>query len=70
MQLTNILLKTGLNFSNSLYKNIKIKNICLNSNFLKKGDLYISLKGKKFKGNYFIQDAINRGASAIITDTR
>ena len=70
MQLTNILLNTGLNFSNSLYKNIKIKNICLNSNFLKKGDLYISLKGKKFKGNYFIKDAINRGASAIITDTK
>ena len=38
----------------------------LNSKEVKKKDLFFALKGSKLNGEHYIQDAINRGAIAIV----
>ena len=50
-------------------RNEEIKNICLNSKDVKKGDVFISVKGKKYRANQFIDEAIINGSRAIITDS-
>ena len=70
MLLKKILLLTKNSNKKIKFKNEKINNINLNSNNIKKGDLYISLIGKKYKGNSFIKSAINRGAKFVITDNK
>ena len=46
--------------------NLKINGLSLNSKSLKKGHLFFALKGKKFNGEKFIQEAILNGAKAIV----
>ena len=70
MLLSQILHKINKPITGISHKNKKINDICLNSKKTNKGDLFISLKGKKYKGNFFIEDAIKRKTSAIITDTK
>ena len=70
MQLSNILFQISKSPIDLPLKNNQIKNICLNSNSIKKGDLFISLKGNKYAGNNFLIDAISKGSVAIITDTK
>ncbi len=48
------------------WKNITIKKIRTNSKEVEAGDLFIAIKGYKFDGHDFIDEAINRGASVII----
>lgn len=44
--------------------------IKINSNEIKKGDVFVALKGKKSHGNKYIQDAINNGAKYILTNRK
>ena len=44
----------------------KINGISTDSRNIKKNDLYIAIKGEKFDGNEFTNDALNRGASFAI----
>ncbi len=46
----------------------KIRNLKLDSQKIKKNDLFIALKGKRFDGHDFILEAINKGASAVIVE--
>ena len=43
-----------------------IKDIVIDSRKLKKGDLFIAIKGKNYDGHDFIEDAILKGASIVI----
>ena len=43
-------------------------NLKINSKDIKKGDIFVALKGNKFHGNRFIEDALNNKAKKIITD--
>jgi len=45
-----------------------IKEIKTDSRKIKKGDLFIALRGKNYDGNDFISEAIRKGAIACITD--
>ena len=45
---------------------INIKNLSSDSRETKKGDLFFALKGKNFDGEKFIDDAINKGAKAVV----
>ena len=45
---------------------LKIKGISFDSRRIKKGDLFVSIKGNKFDGNDYIKQAISKGAKAII----
>jgi UDP-N-acetylmuramoyl-tripeptide--D-alanyl-D-alanine ligase len=47
---------------------IDIKSISTDSRTIKKGELFIALKGNSFCGSDFISNAVKKGASAIITD--
>jgi UDP-N-acetylmuramoyl-L-alanyl-D-glutamate--2,6-diaminopimelate ligase len=46
-----------------------ITGITLSSNDVQEGDLFIALPGEKVHGANFVQDAIARGAVAVLTDS-
>ncbi|MFH1248029.1 MAG: UDP-N-acetylmuramoyl-L-alanyl-D-glutamate--2,6-diaminopimelate ligase [Candidatus Omnitrophota bacterium] len=46
---------------------ISVKGLTCNSKEAKKGDIFIAIQGVKRDGNLFIQEAIDRGACAIIS---
>ena len=45
---------------------LKIKGISSDSRTIKKGDLFVSIKGNKFDGNDYINQATSKGAKAIV----
>ncbi len=47
-------------------KNIKFKNISIDTRTIKKDSLFIALKGQNFNGNRFIQKALSSGATAVL----
>ena len=50
------------------YKRISVRGISFNSKKIKKGDVFFAIKGNKETGAKFINEAIHKGASAIITN--
>jgi len=54
----------------SVSKNIDIKDISTDTRTIKKGSLFIGIKGNNFNGNDFVEDAIQKGAHLVITDSR
>ena len=46
----------------------KINNISINSKKIKKNDMFFAVKGKKFDGNRFANEAIKKGAALSIVD--
>ena len=61
-----MLLKKLIKNPSSNIKNFDIRNLALDSRKVKKGDLFFALKGSKLNGNSFIDEAVNKGARAII----
>jgi len=43
--------------------NFPVSNISINSELIKKGELFIPIKGKKYDGHQFISRALLKGAS-------
>jgi len=60
----NYILKINTNINNDK----KIKNIKIDSRKIKKGDVFLALKGLNYDGNDYVDDAINKGAIACITN--
>ncbi len=56
----------GRLFSGDL--NIKSDNFSKDTRTLKRGDIYIGIKGENFDGNAFYMEAFNKGASACILE--
>jgi len=54
---------------NSL-QDIVIKDISIDSRTIKKGEAFIAIKGNNFDGHDFIDEAIRKGASCIITEAQ
>tara|TARA_Y100000590_G_scaffold402968_1_gene489159 strand:+ start:3654 stop:6485 length:2832 start_codon:yes stop_codon:yes gene_type:complete len=52
------------------YKKIDIKNICFDSRKIKKKDAFFSIKGKTTSGSNFIDEAISKRASVILSSSR
>ena len=50
------------------YKNINVNDIQIDSREVKKGDVFIALKGSEKDGNDYVADAIRNGASAIVSE--
>lgn len=50
--------------------NIYIENISTDTRTLKKGDLFIALKGEKFDGYDFVQEAFKKGAKGAIIQSK
>ena len=49
-------------------QNVEISGLSLNSREVSRGDLFFACQGERVHGFDYIDDAINRGASAVITD--
>lgn len=48
--------------------NLPIKDIFIDSRMVQAGSVFIALKGLKENGNVYIEDAINKGAIAIVSE--
>jgi len=64
--LLQILRPLGIN--ESQIPQILISGLSVNSKTIKKGDLFIAIQGTNKNGHNYITDAINSGASAVITN--
>lgn len=65
MQLKELLSSVNIDFN----KEIEIKGITCNSNEIKKGYLFIAIKGNIHDGNDYIEEAFNKKASYVISDS-
>ena len=52
------------------YRNIPIKGISFDSRKVKKQNIFFAITGNKTSGKKFINDAINKGASVIVSDKK
>lgn len=50
--------------------NENVKDIKINSKNVEQGDIFVALKGDKFNGNDYIEEAINNGCKCIISDEK
>ncbi|MDO9464470.1 MAG: UDP-N-acetylmuramoyl-L-alanyl-D-glutamate--2,6-diaminopimelate ligase [bacterium] len=67
MKLQKLISDLG-SFTTSGKKDIEINGIASDSNNVKSGFIFISIKGLKADGHNFINDAISRGAAALIVE--
>ena len=51
-------------------ENIDFKEIVFNSKDIKKGDVFLPLKGENHDGHKFITEAYNRGAICVISEKK
>jgi len=52
------------------YQKIYVKDICYDSRKVKKNDIFFAIKGNKTSGNKFINQAISKGASVIVSSNK
>ena len=64
--MTTMLLKNLIDNLNPEIGSERIKGISSDSRKIKRGDLFVSIKGNKFDGNKYIGQAISRGAKFIL----
>ncbi len=64
--MTTMLLKNLISDLSPDIAQTKIGGICFDTRNLKKGDLFVAIKGDKFDGNNYIGHAISKGAKVII----
>lgn len=53
---------------NDINNDSTVQGICLDSRKVQPGYVFCAYQGHKINGNHFIQDALNKGAVAILTD--
>lgn len=68
MQLNKLLQALSLNEPVNASYDIEIKDICCDSRLVKKDCLFVAIEGTNQKGSAFIDEALRRGASCIITE--
>ncbi len=47
-----------------------VSRVSIDTRKIKKGDIFIAIKGKKFDGHNFVRDAVKKGAGAVIISKR
>ena len=52
------------------YQKIHVRGVSFDSRKVKKGDIFFAIKGNQTSGINFINEAISKGASAIISDKK
>ena len=62
-----MLLKDYLPNLNKKFKNLSFSGLAFNSKDVKKNYIFIAIKGDKFDGNNYINDAVKNGAKIIIS---
>src|SRR4051812_9846484 len=51
-------------------EDLRVTRICTDSRTLKKGDVFLALRGEKFDGNTFLEEAVQKGAIALIAENK
>ena len=51
-------------------KDIKISNISTDTRYLKSESLFFGIKGDKFNGNDYVENALKKGACLVVTDSK
>tara|TARA_Y100001970_G_scaffold294019_1_gene445918 strand:- start:16106 stop:18952 length:2847 start_codon:yes stop_codon:yes gene_type:complete len=54
----------------NINKNIKINNASIDSRLVKKNNIFFGIKGKKFDGNKFVNQAFSNGASISVIENK
>ena len=67
--LNNIIKKIGIENQN-ISHDIDITGVSMNSKLIDEGNIFVAIKGLSSDGHDFIDQAINSGASAIVTNGR
>ena len=57
-------------FTDKKYRKITFKGISFDSRKIKKGDVFFAIKGNRTSGIKYIDDAIAKGASAIVSEKK
>lgn len=70
MLLENLLKDVRIRNIDSSFYQTNINGIKISDRDVEVGDIYIALKGSKFNGNDFIQNALSRGAAAVISEEK
>jgi len=65
-----MLLGNLLKLKNKKYFQIPIKGISFNSKRINRGDVFFAIEGKKTSGNRYINEALTKGASAIVSNKK
>ena len=65
-----MLLGNLLKSTNKNYQKIPVRGISFDSRKVKKGDIFFAIKGNKKSGVNFINDAISKGASVIVSSKK
>ena len=52
------------------YRKISLEGICFDSRKVKKKDIFFAIKGNQTSGSKFINEAISKGASAIVINKK
>ena len=52
------------------YRKISVEGVCFDSRKIKKKDIFFAIKGNQTSGIKFINDAISKGASVIISSKK
>ena len=65
-----MLLKDYIPNVNKKFSKIDFSGIAFNSSKIKKNNIFFAIRGDKFDGNNFIEDAIQRGAKVIISEKK
>lgn len=66
--LSELASELGLSVSlTALRKEAAFSTVTTDSRQLSAGDLYVALKGERFNGDEFVEDAFNKGAVAVVT---
>ena len=52
------------------YRKISVKGICFDSRRVKKKDIFFAIEGNQTSGTKFINEAISKGASAIVINKK
>lgn len=56
--------------SEDKFSDAEVRDICIDSRSVKEGDLFICLKGINSDGNDFVQEALDKGAVAVVSDSK
>ena len=70
MNLDRLIKNIELNDKINYDGNIDIKGISYNSNKISKGDIFVCMRGEHVDGHNFAADAVEKGAVAIMAETK
>jgi len=69
MKFSEMMLKAEKEIGNiNLVSDFEVNKLRYNSQLVEQGDIFFAIKGLKFDGNMYIQDALSKGAKAVFTD--